>query len=216
MPPSGDDFFYQATLRICSSLDLKTMLSNCGAYIRHAIPADGLCMNIYDVAAKTLEDVAYSTELAFEPGEPIIRLSPEAIDYIEDLEKKDPLHPDFIVNSPQEDPIGKLFWQAIGSPRMCYMFSLLKVGSQKIGVISLWAKGHNRYTSHHLEMLNLLNGPFAISLSNALRYRDVLQLKEQLIDDNHYLNRQLHHLTGDEIIGRNFGLRDVMVKVKQY
>jgi transcriptional regulator with GAF, ATPase, and Fis domain len=215
MKSQVDDFFYQATLRICSSLDLETMLSNCYAFIRKTIPADALGMNIYDLEAKTLEDIAYVTELDFDSNESIIRLSLEAIAYIKDLESKDPLHENFIVNSPKKDPLGKLFWKAIGSPEMSYMFSLLKVGNRKIGAISLWAKGYSRYTKRHLEIFNLLNGPFAIALSNALQHRELIHLKELLVDDNRYLNQQLRQLRGEEIIGKNFGLRDVMTKVRQ-
>jgi transcriptional regulator with GAF, ATPase, and Fis domain len=210
-----DDFFYEATLRICSSLDLKIMLSNCFSFLREKIPAVGLGMDIYDLEAQTVEDIAYVSELDFDLNESVFRLSPEAIDYIRDLENEDPMDAKFIVNRPKNNPITKIFWEALGNPEMSYIFSLLHVANKKIGVISLWADGYDRYTFDHLKMLNLLNGPFAISLSNALQHREVLQLKEQLIDDNRYLNQQLHQLAGDEIVGHDFGLSGVMNMVRQ-
>ncbi len=52
MKTAGDNFFYQATLRICGSLDLETMLSDCYAFVRNTIPANGLSMSVYDLEAK--------------------------------------------------------------------------------------------------------------------------------------------------------------------
>lgn len=215
IPVNKDDFFYEATVRICSSLDLKIMLSNCFSFLREKIPAVGLGMDIYDLEAQTVEDIAYVSELDFDLNESVFRLSPEAIDYIRELENEDPIDAKFIVNRPKDDPITKIFWEALGNPEMSYIFSLLHVANKRIGVISLWADGYDRYTFEHLKMLNLLNGPFAISLSNALQHREVLQLKEQLIDDNRYLNDQLHQFAGDEIVGHDFGLRGVMNMVRQ-
>ncbi|MBE9534167.1 MAG: sigma 54-interacting transcriptional regulator, partial [Proteobacteria bacterium] len=52
-------------------------------------------------------------------------------------------------------------------------------------------------------------------MANTLRYQEVIKLKENLQDDNQYLNRELLRLSGDEIIGSNFGLKGVMKMVQQ-
>jgi hypothetical protein len=43
---------------------------------------------------------------------------------------------------------------------------------------------------------------------------DEAQLRNQLADDNRFLQRDLLRITGDEIIGADFGLREVMYKVR--
>ncbi len=43
----------------------------------------------------------------------------------------------------------------------------------------------------------------------------MLKLKDLLADDNRYLHGELRRLSGDEIVGANFGLKDVMHKVQQ-
>jgi transcriptional regulator with GAF, ATPase, and Fis domain len=43
----------------------------------------------------------------------------------------------------------------------------------------------------------------------------VLRLKDLLADDNRYLHRELRRLSGDEIIGADFGLKTVMEMVRQ-
>jgi transcriptional regulator with GAF, ATPase, and Fis domain len=51
-------------------------------------------------------------------------------------------------------------------------------------------------------------------MSNTLKHREVVQLKDMLSEDNRFLCQEMRQLTGDEIIGANFGLRDVMQKVQ--
>ena len=48
-----------------------------------------------------------------------------------------------------------------------------------------------------------------------LRHQEVSRLKDMLADDNRYLFSELRLVSGDEIIGSDFGLRSVMEMVKQ-
>ena len=48
-----------------------------------------------------------------------------------------------------------------------------------------------------------------------LSYREVLRYRDILLDDNRFLNRELLSQAGDEIIGGNSGLRNVMEMVLQ-
>jgi transcriptional regulator with GAF, ATPase, and Fis domain len=52
-------------------------------------------------------------------------------------------------------------------------------------------------------------------MSNTLKHREVLKLKDMLADDNRYLHSELHRIAGDEIVGSNFGLKLVMNRVQQ-
>ncbi|MFQ5792189.1 MAG: sigma-54 interaction domain-containing protein [Acidobacteriota bacterium] len=52
-------------------------------------------------------------------------------------------------------------------------------------------------------------------MSNALEHREVLRLKDMLADDNRYLQRELWRLSGEDIVGAQFGLREVMELVRQ-
>jgi transcriptional regulator with PAS, ATPase and Fis domain len=52
-------------------------------------------------------------------------------------------------------------------------------------------------------------------MANALKHREVITLRDMLADDNRFLHGELRRLSGDEIVGANFGLKDVMHKVNQ-
>jgi transcriptional regulator with GAF, ATPase, and Fis domain len=75
--------------------------------------------------------------------------------------------------------------------------------------------GGKKYSEKDIRLFSLLNKPFAIALSNYLRYREVLRLKEILADDNRYLQEELRQQTGEEIVGAHFGLKHVMGMVSQ-
>ena len=61
----------------------------------------------------------------------------------------------------------------------------------------------------------LLREPFAIALSNSLRYRELLELKELLVEDNRFLHSELRQVAGEDVIGADFGLKGVMEMVRQ-
>ena len=86
---------------------------------------------------------------------------------------------------------------------------------KKLGALVLLAEGRDRFSEEHARLFSLLNEPFAIALSNTLKHQEVLRLKDLLADDNRYLHRELLRLSGDEIVGADFGLKGAMAMVRQ-
>jgi transcriptional regulator with GAF, ATPase, and Fis domain len=86
----------------------------------------------------------------------------------------------------------------------------LRIKGEQLGGLGALSQSAEPFTKNHLELLELLHDPFAIALSNHLRHREVLRLKDLLADDNQYLQSELHRLSGNEIVGERFGLKDVM------
>jgi transcriptional regulator with GAF, ATPase, and Fis domain len=91
----------------------------------------------------------------------------------------------------------------------------LRVENELIGMLILRANGERRYNMGHADLLSAVADPFALALANALSYREVLRYRDILLDDNRFLNLELLSLAGDEIIGGNSGLRNVMEMVRQ-
>jgi transcriptional regulator with GAF, ATPase, and Fis domain len=93
----------------------------------------------------------------------------------------------------------------------------LRLGDKIVGGggLLLATEGDRKFTQQHADLLFLLREPFAIAMSNALKHQEAIQLKDLLADDNRYLHGELRRLSGDEIVGANFGLRDVMHMVEQ-
>jgi len=67
----------------------------------------------------------------------------------------------------------------------------------------------------HIHLLSLLVRPCAIALTNSMRYRELRRLQELVADDNRYLQEELRKISGEEIVGADRGLREVMSQVHQ-
>jgi transcriptional regulator with GAF, ATPase, and Fis domain len=91
----------------------------------------------------------------------------------------------------------------------------LAIRGTKLGNLVLFAAGLDRYSEEHLRLFSILYEPFAIALSNSLRYDELNQLKEVMADDLRYLQSRLQHFSGDDIVGGDFGLKEVIEMVRE-
>ena len=66
-----------------------------------------------------------------------------------------------------------------------------------------------------IDLLGLLNDPFAIALSNCSRYRKLMALQAVIMEDRQYLQEELRMSACEDIIGADFGLKGVMQMVYQ-
>jgi transcriptional regulator with GAF, ATPase, and Fis domain len=95
------------------------------------------------------------------------------------------------------------------------MLLYLVIAEDRAGALSMRADGKNRYREDHAHLLSLVAEPFTIALDNALKHRELSNLKDRLADDNRYLQKELRDIYGDKIIGENSGLKDIMAMVRQ-
>jgi len=212
------DFFHEATLRICGSLEIEKALWDCLIYLRRYIPADMIFMNVYDPGTGISETLAHADL----QGGRIVSLKftvPREIRRIIDDKRKKADHmvlPHIIVaDRVGGHPILGPMAEIAGDPNASFMAIGPKPEWNLFGGIFIGNHGGKRYTEDHIRLFSLLNEPFAIAFSNYLRYREVLRLKDILADDNRYLQEELRHQSGEEIVGANFGLRQVMEMVRQ-
>jgi transcriptional regulator with GAF, ATPase, and Fis domain len=207
-------FFREATLRLCSSLDIETALKRCFEYMKNFIPVIRMNLHVLDVDLNVLRFVASVGAGIPEGSEQVLRLPAKGRDERALLWKQ--AKKVQIFNQP--DP--KLGFQEIQerlglNPDISAMSMVLELEGNRIGNLALVADGLNRYTDEHARLLLLLHEPFAIAMSNALQHQKVLRLKDMLADDNRYLFDELRSALGDEIIGSDFGLKTVMRMVQQ-
>jgi transcriptional regulator with GAF, ATPase, and Fis domain len=64
-------------------------------------------------------------------------------------------------------------------------------------------------------MWALVNETAAIALANHLQYREVIRVRDLLVDDKRYLQNELRKGAGQTLVGADFGLRDVMDKIQR-
>ncbi len=91
----------------------------------------------------------------------------------------------------------------------------LRVEKRQLGFLVLRAAGEGRFSQAHADLLASISHPFAIALSNTLAHLELIKLRDDLLDDKRFLNRELFHMTADDVIGANTGLRNVMDLARQ-
>jgi transcriptional regulator with GAF, ATPase, and Fis domain len=210
-------FFHAATMRICSSLDISESVANCYEFLQKYIPIEGLYINIYEPELKSIRILAahggdFKTPLTNQ----LIPLDEKGVSFVEHTsEHLEELERVMFGRLPDSRSIATGMQERIGFENGSYMVLHLSVKEVKLGVLVVSSSRENAFAEKHRDLLALLHDPFAIALSNAVRFREVLRYKEMLNDENLFLRKELLHITGDEIVGREFGLREVMTMVAQ-
>jgi formate hydrogenlyase transcriptional activator len=204
-----NDFFRRATMQICSSLDIEIAMWRALQFLRDFIPGDEMYLHLYESGLGAMRTIAGAAASGGRKMDRITPLPPEVRDRVRESPKMT------MVNRPESEPGFQFMLQYYGRPDTSALIRLLEVEGRKLGALVLLAQGRERFNEEHARLFSLLNEPFAIALSNTLKHQEVLRLKDLLADDNRYLHRELLRLSGDEIVGAEFGLKGVMEMVRQ-
>ena len=212
-------FFREATLRLCSSLDIQTALKRCFEYIGLFIPVIRTTLHTLDYDLNLMQLVASVGVNQLEGYERVLPLpekgrNKRAADLQAALLKNEVMI--IIVNQPNLEVGFPEILERLGlKSDVSVMMMFLKLESDLIGILAVAADGLNQYNNEHAHLLQLLHEPFGIAMSKALEHQEIIRLKDMLADDNRYLFDELRSALGDEIIGSDFGLKAVMEMVQQ-
>ena len=187
-----NEFFKNATLKICSSLEIGTALHECLLYIRQFIPADRANFHIYHRDTGIMETVAHADCNGGKSISVKVKLGPTARKRIE---KQRSLRIRVIDRLCDDVVTAPLAHAMRVSDKSSVLLDLV-LDRTIVGTFSL--DGEKKFTKEHVNLLSLIVKPCAIALANSLRYRELMNLKERLADDNQYLREEL-----DEISGKN-------------
>jgi transcriptional regulator with GAF, ATPase, and Fis domain len=198
-------------MRICGSLNIEKALWQTLLFLQDYIPAEEAALLFYDsnkgtVTLNIQADNSGGHLVNFQAAYP-----PEIRAILEDVSQLD----DFVDNRAEEHPIAKPILAAMGKDKSSVILVRLIVENIWIGSVALWAHGWDKFNDEHLRLVKQLKQPFFIALSNSRRYTELFELKDLLADDNRYLQEELQKIIGSEIIGADFGLKDVMEKVRR-
>jgi transcriptional regulator with GAF, ATPase, and Fis domain len=205
------EFFRNATLRICGSLEIEKALWQCLLYIKNFIPADQAYLHMYHQDSGVAETVAHASMVGCKALSIKSMLSKKGRRQVEAQRSMRTRR----ISKIRNDTIGK---EVNKNPAILDLSAIvmdLVIERQFLGVVSLIGRKGNKFTPRHEYILTLLNEPFAIAFTNYIRYRELKKLKDFLIDNNRYLQDELRKISGEEVIGAEFGLKEVMEMVRQ-
>ena len=207
-----NEFFRQATLRICSSLDIDKALLSFMDYIRPFIPVSRVYISMFDPSTGILSNLANVDQDGNKKTLPPTPLSRAAIQELESARKAGDAKVSYW--NGQSELVKILRPDFDLSNRSVLSMDLVLEG-KRLGFLALDAEGKTGFTREHMDLISLLREPFSIAMSNALRYEEVVKLKEIVDAENRELSRELRSFSVSEIVGADFGLRDVMEMVRQ-
>ena len=209
-----NEFFRDATLSICGSLQIEEAMSACVRAVRDFLPIDRMFLQVYEPDLGAMRTLATATS---DEGEKVDLLAPLAEQTRYRIRQRAAAAEEdvVVIDSEERNPVALEMLRFHGLEGSSILRMRLATEGGRFGGAVLTAEGADRYTAEHARLLNLLEDPFTIALANTLVHREVLRLRDRLADDNRYLNRELLRISGDEIVGADFGLREVMYQVRQ-
>ena len=83
-----NEFFREATLRICGHLDIEVALFECLQYLKQTIPADAAQLAIWESELKSIRIIARATSKGGNATDILIAMPKEAIASINQLQRE--------------------------------------------------------------------------------------------------------------------------------
>ncbi|MCD8552502.1 sigma 54-interacting transcriptional regulator [Seleniivibrio sp.] len=204
-----NEFFKEITLRICGSLDIKAALSKVYDYIRNIMPLDNIYLAIHDDELGAIRFIAAVPNNSNLTEDTIIPLNEELWEITRAL--KHPMIKD--IDNPL--PFVQKMVEITKDEGNSSIIVPLHIDDTKLGTLALRALGNRRYNQDHLKLISIVTDPFTIALANALAHKDLMNLKDRLVDENQFLQNELTSKYHEDIIGSKSGLRNVMEMVSQ-
>ena len=207
-----DDFFREATLSICGSLDLEVSLWKSLLCIRKYMPADLLSLHLYEHETGILETVAYATvkggtKCSFK------NILPDEVR--KDIERRRAIHVWMVERLGDYNGTRTAAQNIDGAEDMAGIIMDLILGQKLIGVLLVACNPTSSFLKEHLDLIQTLNKPFAVALTNSMRHRELEKLKESLEDDSRYFQNELRRRAGQIVVGSDLGLGSTMKLVRR-
>ena len=207
-------FFREATLRICGNLEIEKALFAALQFLREVMPVDWIGLEYYEKNLKSMRTIAIATPKGGERVDLLTPLTPES-QHLESLRRTSKFRKARLLEDPKIFQIVREMTKFHRIEPTSMLDLSLDDEGQLLGYLVLAGTGNERFTRKHAEWLSMLSDPFVIAMSNALKHRELIKYKDLLVDDNRYFQGELQRLSGDEVIGANYGLKDAMQKVRQ-
>jgi formate hydrogenlyase transcriptional activator len=208
----NNDFFHQATLKICGNLEIEKALQMLLHFLKDSMPVKKIFLQFYDHDYRSMRSIAYADEIVCKKLDLLTPLSKSAIKKAQNAPKGQDA---FLFEDPNAFPISQDMTKFHGIEATSIIVMILRTKNETLGYLVFISEDGNRFKREDLDSVSLIKEPLIIAMSNALKHREVLKLNDLLADDNRYLHGELRRLFGDEIVGANFGLKKVMQHIQQ-
>ncbi|OPY75199.1 MAG: Formate hydrogenlyase transcriptional activator [Syntrophorhabdus sp. PtaU1.Bin050] len=207
-----NEFFREVSIGICGSLKIDRALLRCFQFVSRVMPVDELIISVYDRETGCARIIATADSLGARLVSEEISLAPASR---REIEKAGQFPRTRKAMSQGEDQIVNRLANHLGWPLSSVLVNRLTIDGGYVGAFIARAKGEEKYMDEHVRAWALVNEPAAIALANHQEYEETNRLKDLLADDKQYLQCELRKGLGERLIGADFGLKEVMDKVRR-
>ena len=161
-------FFQQATLQICSSLDIETALEHSLAYLKDFLPVSHILLDLYVPGLGVVKNIARVPKADGKIPFPPTPMPREAVRLIEShFTQWQEVN---ILNRPEEHPVSRALFKLTekSRPKMSILSMPLTVEGKGVGMLAFLADGRDRYSKAHAKLLSLLKEPYTLIIAKAL------------------------------------------------
>jgi len=205
-------FFWEATKRICGSLDIDKGLFELHQLLMQIMPVNKIYLQYYDSTYNSMRSIAQTDGEKYKKTDKLLHMSKKAGKMLENTPRN---HDVILIADPQTFPVSKELRNYYEAKATSLIIMTIRSEGELIGFLVLVSEGKEVFTEDHLPWIDMLKEPIMIAMSNALKHMEILRYRDLLADDNRYLQGELRRMHGDKIIGADFGLKEVMFKVQQ-
>lgn len=208
-------FFRNGVEAITSSLIIEDALTQCLFFLQTLMPMDIMSIHLWEGSLNSLR-IAATTNGKIKMASDILIPIPEEYrgipEWLQDEDIK-------IYNDFRDDPISVLVQDALapifGPREYSHMIMRVKIEEERICDVVALAKGPGRYAWEHAELFELLHSTFGIAVSNALHHKEIMLIKDRLVEDNRILKERLSSWSTTNIVGAHAGMQHVVKRISQ-
>ena len=199
------EFFRQVTRRLCGHLDMEIGVLHCFQYLSRFFQASMLSVHKHHEENDT-DIIGVGPTHFFNYFDP--DMMARGTESLSPMGKK--AGPGtVIINHPERDPTLSRTVNKFGSD----WSSLTMYLSHKrvpLGLANLVTEGRQDFSEEQKELFSMLHDPFSLALSNHIKHREVIRLKNILENEKKNLEEELHSSRETTIVGSTSGLKGVM------
>jgi len=201
------------TGQITSKLELREVLRAISANIREVVQCDGVIISLLDRVSGNFR--LYAFDFPGSKGfvkEDLLIIPKENDPGNRALETLRPV----IVGA--TDPVAfprEVHEMAVGEGIKSHCVIPLVNRGRALGTVTIARTTEGSYTPEDIEFLSQASGQIAIAVENALAYREIRELKEQLAKEKLYLEDEIRsEMNFEQIIGKSTSLRKLLKRVE--
>lgn len=201
----------QMSSALLANMDVRTLLGAISATLREVVPHDSATLGLYEESSHTLL-VQFLADKEGEIRRGEVRIPIEGSPAGKAFGTGEPVLVQRLANSEFQSAYIRHLTE-IGMNSGCFV-PLIYRGSP-VGTMAIASRLEGYFTSHDAEMLLQVAGQVAMAVSNAVAYRQIVELRDKLTQEKQYLEEEINvENQFEDIVGDSTGLRQVLRQIE--